>query len=195
MNSVDDKVRPLQLDLFAIPEIAQPRRSGLYNRLTSRVNLTLETAVILFIFLVLSFLLVFSFGVERGKRLASLKLLSSPNEKKTSAETDYQRVAVSQVKPVPPSGETAVKMATPLKVVSLGSRPAGRYTIQVASFTKAASAKKEAEGLRKLGYAISLRSSGAFHYLCVGNYTDKQEAEIVLKKLRSKYRDCFIRRL
>lgn len=205
MNSMDGKVRPLQLDLFANSDIEEPRRSGFYNQLASRVNLSLETAVILFIFLVLSFLLVFSFGVERGKRLARLESqdraveLPFPQAPKTAADSAEKKTVVK----TDTKREVAVKITTPLKVVSLGSQPGGsaatlskgRYTIQIVSFAKAASAKKEAEGLRNLGYQISLRPSGGFHSLCVGSYADKQEAEIAMRKLRSKYHDCFIRRL
>lgn len=204
MNSMDGRIRPLQLDLFASSEIEEPRRNGFYNQLASRVNLSLETAIILFIFLVLSFLLVFSFGVERGKYLARLEVMPQvskvavePIEPKTTVKVDAKRIAVSQVKTDFTPAKVVIKTTTPLKVVSLGSQPAGRgrYTVQIASFAKIASAKKEAEGLRGLGYQTSLRSSGEFHSLCVGSYTDKQEAEIAMKKLRSKYHDCFIRRL
>jgi len=214
---MDSKPKPVQLDLFAKIKTEDERQTGLRERLSSRINLSIENVIVLVIFVTLTILLFFSLGVERGKRQAissspqviTKEAISVPQE---TTEAD-SRVSVSVAKAalpkiIPKAREvelfpqiTASSSSSPVNVARVVSesdknKPGNkRYTIQVASFQKDDFAKQEENSLKGLGYPTIVRASGHFSILCVGSFNDKQEAEGILRRLRSKYHDCFIRRL
>ncbi|MBU0549828.1 MAG: SPOR domain-containing protein, partial [Candidatus Omnitrophica bacterium] len=73
--------------------------------------------------------------------------------------------------------------------------PAKEYTIQVASFKTKTYAQKEAVRLEQKGIKALLMPRGNFVIVCVGNFSQKQEANTSLTELKKIYQDCFIRRL
>lgn len=69
------------------------------------------------------------------------------------------------------------------------------YTIQVASFKRLRSAKKEAEELRRRGFEVKVLPKGNYKIVCVGEFKEKNEAASFKKKLPSRYKDSLIRSL
>lgn len=214
---MESKAKPVQLDLFSkINNPEEGRGFEFRHRLSSRVNLSLENIIVLVIFISLSFLLFFSLGVEKGRRqtrIESSLQLSSPKETVSSQEvkpfhasTPLTQTPILKSSPQKSDIELFPKVAknsalTGVKIMQVVSsvdknQPGGRkYTIQVASFERDSFAKKEEDSLKIQGYKTILKTSGRFRSLCVGSFNDKQEAEAILRKLRTKYQDCFIRRL
>lgn len=214
---MDSKAKPVQLDLFSkIDNTEEGRGFEFRQRLSSRINLSWENIIVLAIFITLFFLLFFSLGVEKGRRqvrMDSSIQLNSPKEPApvqvvtpSRANTALTQNPILRSPPSKSDIELLPKVAknpplTQVKVMQIVSEPdknqpgARKYTIQVASFAQDSFAKKEETSLKMQGYKTLLKTSGQYRSLCVGSFNDKQEAEAILRKLRSQYHDCFIRRL
>ena len=213
---MDHKTKPVQLDLFSKVASEEAKRGDFRSRLYSRINLSLENIIVLAILLSLSILLFFSLGVERGKRQA---INNNDPQKNASQKTviipqkegirDADKLLVkAPVKPAsknsssdlltnsaPPVNSDQVKVISIVTETDQNNPNIIKYTIQVATFKKEEFAKQEATRLKDMGYQAIMKKSGQFNSLSVGSFSSKKEAETMLKKLRPKYDDCFIRRL
>lgn len=83
----------------------------------------------------------------------------------------------------------AVPAAVPPQ--SSASKP---YTIQLASYVKKDLAEREAAALRKNGFLATIKKSGNYYYVCVGEYGSIEEAKKDLRLFASRYKDRFLRR-
>jgi len=70
-----------------------------------------------------------------------------------------------------------------------------KYVIQVATYRNKTLAQKEKKLLEKKGYPVILSQKGKYMVIFVGKFSTKEEAQKKLKYLKSRYKDCFIRRL
>ena len=68
------------------------------------------------------------------------------------------------------------------------------YTIDLVSYKEKESAEKELYKCKKMGYKVFIVQSGKYYVLCSGDYPTKKEASLGMAKMRSIYKDCFIRR-
>lgn len=136
-----------------------------------------EKTILIVIAILIASIVSFSLGVEKGKRIKN---------------------------PVKPEVNTYVKLnenllpkeeATKEQVALVSNFKRDTYTIQVASFKTDTYAKKEAESLKRRGYIPITLNKGEHVILCVGNYSNKEEAQALLSELRKYYKDCRIRRL
>lgn len=216
---MDAKIKPVQLDLFAKTKTKESRREDFRDRLSLRFSLSLENIIVTSIFITLALLLFYSLGVEKGRRQAkseSVLEVTSPKEVRVSIQpvpvVTFGNTSTQLAKSFFP--KVATKRAdidfskveqntapSQIKVIQMVSEQYGnnpdvkRYFIQVATFQKDEFAKKEESNLKSQGYKTTIKTSGQWWVLYVGSFNDKQEAEILLKKLKSKYHDCYIRRL
>jgi cell division septation protein DedD len=130
-------------------------------------------------------LIAFALGVERGRRYASSLSL-----------------------PRPPPGQAAQAMAPPVKVavaarqliaqreMSINNPPlASGFTVQIASYQKREYAQREALSLNKRGITAIVIPKGSYFILCAGRFSDRRDAEQLLGRLKKQYRDCWIRRM
>jgi len=134
-------------------------------------------------------LLSFSFGVEKGLRLAKVKKesISAPsaevirkNPKKDTSGLKEDRAIKRIEAPNPePADITEHK----------------KYSVQVASYRTMTKAEQEAESLRKKGYNSFVLRKGSYVIVCVGKFKEKSEARTSLSKLRKVYSDSYVRRL
>ncbi len=171
-----------QLELFSDPQ-EDPKAAA--SRAQKNSFLTriwgYEKTVLIILALLVTAIVSFSLGVEKGKRTF---LRQSP------VIASEPAVAVEVVK----KAESLASPALPeLKPVAVAQK--GDYTIQVASFKAASYAKKEAVLLKKRGFESLTLKSGSFTILCVGRFPDKETAQPLLKELRKYYKSCYIRRL
>ena len=72
------------------------------------------------------------------------------------------------------------------------------FTIQIAAFKNKAMAKKAAKELKNKGYdaAISARDlseKGTWYRVWVGNFVTEEQSEGLLRKLKEKYANSFVR--
>ncbi|MFZ2357461.1 MAG: SPOR domain-containing protein [Candidatus Omnitrophota bacterium] len=177
-----------QLELFS------KTKDDFQNKLNSRPFLSYikgyEKIILVIIVFIITGVVSFSFGVEKGKSIAASRF-NSRLDMAINSKVQGTVQAASQ--------QTASPQAQVLTLDEKSSlRPqeeTGNYTIQVASYQTKKGAQKEAEIIKKKGLSVSVLSKGAYSILCVGNFKDKQKAKLVLVELKKRYRDCFIRRL
>ncbi len=163
-----------------------------------------EKVIIISIAFLLCAVVSFSFGVERGKRIA--RASGYLNLETASANPVPADMAVSapavETKPALPV-QKASSINTPEKVVvklpvtgnRLQEKDIGRYTIQVAAYKDRKNAQREAEVLRKSGLEVKLLVKGNYSVLYAGNFANREKAQMAMGKLEKKYKGCIIRRL
>lgn len=188
-----DKKNLSQLELFSQAKVPASEAAGLPSYFLSYIY-KYEKAVLVIIAFIIIGIISFSLGVEKGKRLSAVKFdahLDMAAKIKTpqpeQADIPYRNQPA--LKQEPPF----IKVQPPLPAVTQDS--AQKYTIQVATYQTNSLAKKEAETLKKRGFAALTFSKGGYTLLCVGNFSNKETARTMLSELKKRYRDCFIRRL
>ncbi|MFC1703405.1 SPOR domain-containing protein [Candidatus Omnitrophota bacterium] len=155
-----------------------------------RISLNPEHVVLGAVFLILTVIISFSIGVEKGKTVVAKENKAVPLEQPVATpvpvtqKTGPTQEAIS----TPPVEEAVATIKT--KEIKLG-----KYTVQVASFKKESFAEKEAQRLQKLGHEILVMPKGKYNIVCVGNFETKKEAERLIGTLKKQYNDCYIRRL
>ncbi len=177
-----------------------------------------DKILLLSISFIVTVIVSFSLGVEKGKRMMALKsqaVFDTAMVRKTPPVAE--RSAPAKGLAVSTGGQ--ISMQAPQQPVSTAAEPAqiepvsgrdpgqiqtvlppagnkGRaFTIQIATFKTRAHALKEMTALKQKGYPVYLTSKGKYTVLTVGNFSDKEAAKPILSKLKKNYQDCFIRRL
>lgn len=181
---------PAQLELFS--QGLQHPHSGRRLRLPANFMRLYERALLVAIAFVITSIASFSLGVLRGKTIAMTR---------TNSRLDTAAVTRAPAASVPSAsapqarspGANAPKQAEPLRYQPVAKKPDG-FSIQLASYQAKRFAQKEAELLKKRGFSPSLSLKGSYVVLYV-SFDDKQAAKAALSKLKTRYRDCFIRRL
>lgn len=199
-----------QLELFSQPNANNKNRYKLRNAFTGCFR-NYEKIVILIICFLISWAIIFTLGVEKGKATAPLL----QQEIKTNIAPEIKTVNIGQETPAIKQEETtpqiketaAVKQEEITQQVKKPEEPKkniksitksvkkGRFTIQLGSYQNKTIAQKEAQNLKKNGYTPLIISKGKYIILCVGNFTDEVKAKSILSKLKKQYNDCRIRRL
>jgi hypothetical protein len=156
-----------------------------------------EKQIILLICFLATALVSFALGIEKGKSLATLK--STDNRFDTAKKIEdlaIEKLVKIQSSVITKEISGTIDSTKPILSGQLkASIPIGSYTIQVASYRTKDSAEKEEQSLRKKGFSPLVLYKGNFSVVCVGNFTNKKEAQSFLSKLKGQYRDCYIRRL
>ena len=168
--------------------------------LFASLTLSIENIVISTIFILMAIVFSFSAGVEKGKKITITtpgKVIPYETTTMVNAKPSQKPlVTTNAAKTVIPNtvNEDVTKeksLDAPLKQEILDSP----FTIQVASFAKDEYAQKEAMALKKKGYEISVILKGKYSIVCVGKFSRKDEATVILSRLKKTYKDCMIRRL
>jgi hypothetical protein len=151
-----------------------------------------EKAILIIIGFLITGVISFSLGVEKGKRLTQLKDNSRFD---TAAKTEAPAKPIAkqaviperQMQQAPINKEEAITQPQPTEKES--------FTIQLASYKTKSYAQKEAESLKKKGLSPLVLSKGNYIVLCVGSFSNRQAAQPLLTELKKKYQDCRVRRL
>ncbi|MCA9398583.1 MAG: SPOR domain-containing protein [Candidatus Omnitrophica bacterium] len=169
-------------------------------------NLTVapENIIVVSIVLIITLVVIFSFGVEKGKRLA---LKNSGVEAGQTAESADETVIVQENllnNPEVVPADQHTEMVQPdvtedkqeiLRIPELERQLDNKnYTIQVASFKTEEYAKKEIEALEKKGFTASMVAKGDYMIVCVGRFEGKDEAKRFAERLKHQYNDYLVRR-
>lgn len=179
-----EKARHLQLELFSQ---GQKGHSEAKSRTLGHFFLNYiwnyEKIILIIIGLVITGIVSFSLGVQRGKSLVEKYQILTP---KTKSESAIVPKTQEQPKIEKQDMIRQITSAGPLQY---------NYTIQLASYQNKTSAQKEAQELKRKGYLPLVLSKGQYIVLCVGNFSNKETARPILSELKKRYQDCFIRRL
>jgi cell division septation protein DedD len=165
--------------------------------LLANLTLSLESLVIFTILGIMVALFSFSLGVERGKHVAAQAL----DERVSAAwNVGARTVAPAVVAAVPAVEQVALapqaqKSFARLKPVNNhGFMQGMRYTLQAATYGNEEYARQDAVLLKDKGFQSFLIKSGKYWLLCVGNFSNKESASSLLRKLPGQYRSSQVRR-
>ena len=158
-------------------------------------NISYEQFVFLAIALIMIMVLIYSLGVEKGRKLAAVKkpVVPAPAEYGTEPEEKYEETMGKESETIPTHQAEVKKIPKPVRVEAVKG-PSKPYTIQVATYWSKPNAKKELDKLKKLGMDPLIISNNGKYELCVGVYADRDDAREIIKKLKKDYKDCFLRR-
>lgn len=213
----------MQGDLFGLPStVPQPETSTqkLFFLERYRVTLRLDQILAGLIALIVVYVLIFSFGVEKGKRLgmAELRAERAKNERmmqELSAKVFSTRYSADDAGDLPktPRFEKAVnasvsqptvateKAAMSEKGIAAGKPTTpqglgGKYTIQLITFTSQKAAEREMKRLMEKGYQTFVIPSGRFLQVCVSAFETRDKAVRALGELKAQEiaaHDAYIR--
>lgn len=200
---MDDK----QLKFFHT--FADDQKKGFTNKRLLKIHL--DTAILLGIINVLIIVVAFSFGLERGRRIAyDLKSDSSFSLKKDSIladnSDDKEKTAVvlsKNSKIVSKTAKNEPKQANvvvkPAKVENKEKKakinPIKPYIVQLACYLHESRANKEKKLLAEQGLSTDTKKSDEYIVLYVGGFKTRDDAEKIKAALRDRYRDCFVKKL
>jgi len=178
------------------------------------IVIPLDTFVLSSVVVLLLFILAFSLGVEKGRRIVvasddavslSEKDLRQENINITTQNKTISgkepKIAVAQLprKTEVQSGVPAVKMTQVAdKKIEAPQVPANAkegYYIQIASYNKENFAEIEAKRLKVKGFPAYTAKKGSYVVLYVGTFKTITEAQKSMGLLKKNYKDCVLRRL
>jgi cell division septation protein DedD len=176
-------------------------------RLTKDLTLSMENIIVLSIVLVMAMVLFFSFGVEKGKRIASLSGATGDGDFDRAARDAVAEQSAGSVVQAPQEEKMVFPVAHPQEAAEenkptfhppLEKRDEQEklFTIQVASFKLEENARREAERLKGIGHEDTfVVPKGSHTIVCVGKFAQMGEAKKFSSRLRNRYNDCLVRRL
>ena len=209
--------KPSQFELFP-GSAANPQERAKGPHLFKNLTLSSEHIIVLGIFLLMSWVLFYSLGIEQGRKVLPTDLTVSvasapvkpaevvkPSVPVTTSSNSTAAVTPIQAAPAKPSPVETQRVILP-KPVATPETPADTalirddqsddiYTIQVASYKTNESAQREALRLKQKGFEVYVLPKGSHMIICVGKFVEKEEAKRFLNKLRGKYNDCLVRRI
>ncbi|MDD5730164.1 MAG: SPOR domain-containing protein [Candidatus Omnitrophica bacterium] len=180
-----------QLELFSQVKGTGATQAGSGNSFFTFIR-SYEKIVFILIGFIITGAVAFCIGVEKGKSLDSV--VSAPLPRQQAVEQKTIPIAPVQTKTEIPAAVQAapVQIATPAKPKETALQG---YIIQIATYQNKTSAQKEAEILKRKGFSSSVLAKSGYNIVCVGNFSNKEQAKSTLTELKKQYRDCFIRRL
>ncbi len=155
--------------------------------LLANLTLSVENLVIFAILAIMVALFSFSLGVEQGKHIAAQAL-----DERVSAAWNVGARTIAQ--PAAAAISTARMLPEQRPIFNHGFMPAARYTLQAATYGNEEYARQDALRLKAKGFASFLIKNGKYWLVCVGNYTNKESAAALLRKLPGEYRSSQVRR-
>ncbi|MDD4954970.1 MAG: SPOR domain-containing protein [Candidatus Omnitrophica bacterium] len=190
-------MRGEQLKLFSE---GNDSNSRLKRRL---IVIPLDTFILSSVVILLLFVLAFSLGIEKGRKIAILsedavalpekelktENVSVPAQAKALPVKEQKVIAgqITKQLPIAPIAEKKIEIAQPVAVKE-------GYCIQVASYNKESFALDEAKRLKDKGFAAYTAKKGSFVVLYVGNFKTSAEAQKTMRLLKKNYKDCVLRR-
>jgi len=174
----------IQLELFSQSkdkaEIINPSASSSFLR----AIWAYEKTILIIIGLVITSIISFSLGVEKGKKVSILRNNFQVNR---DLSPKSMMAPENQAQSLPTKKEEVIKEIPLLEKQN--------YVIQLASYKARSSAQREMELLKKKGLSASVLPKGSYIVLYVGKFSNRENAQNVLPELKKRYRDCYIRRL
>lgn len=168
------------------------------------IVIPLDTFILSSVVILLLFILAFSLGVEKGRKIS---ILSEDTVNLPEKGLQQENIKVPpQVKAAPVKEQKAVvspiaQQTVPQAVIkkpetaqAVVSTKEGYY-IQIASYNKENFALDEAKKLKNKGFPAYTAKKGSFVVLYVGTFKTITEAQKNVGLLKKNYKDCVLRRL
>lgn len=146
-----------------------------------KIVISQEKLIFFIISVILLYAIIFSVGIERGKRIKKEPVFKG---EEAACQPDNREYA--------PTKEEPTKVIPEEKKISTYGR---FYTIQIVTYTSKAQAQEELDKLKKDNYDAFMSISGKYNMIFIGKFKDKKSADNMQKKLQTKYKDCFLKDL
>lgn len=178
---------------------------------------TIEQILFAAIVAILVLCAVYFLGILRGKSLAgrpaaarAVDALRTPLQAPAAPRPVLPRPAVSSLPPAARNAPAAPAPPVPVERRAIpatnvpapaaqapAAPAAGKrlYTIQIVTHKKRSFAETELAAIGKAGFTGKIVESDGYFIVCVGQYASKDDAKKDLSFLKTKYADCFLRRL
>lgn len=177
----------MQGELFQISGAAVEPSKVSVNQLSwvdhFRVTLRLDHLSILSISALVLYVLVFSFGVEKGKRMGIRELEAEKAKKEILSRELSQAGAFVQLPQEKASTAEVPKEVLPEVQPAKG---AGRYTIQVITFLSQSQAEEKVKKLKEKGHRSFIIPGGRYFQVCVDMFETMTEARQKLLRLKAE---------
>ena len=140
-------------------------------------------------------MLVFSFGVEKGKRFTIEEQVAQRRRdedvakqltQKTQAEAILIATTANQKEPLNKVSGEKRKESSISEIEETSVAPSGKYAIQLITFASKSRAGKETEKLKSLGFHAFILpgGNGKFFQVCIDGFENMSEAKGKLTRLR-----------
>ncbi len=192
----------MQGELFnlGMPQAATVNVSSLSERKSNwsdrfRVTLRLDHLSIVAIFALVLYVLSFSFGVEKGKRIILREIEA---QKTRQEETAKEPAEVKTAGALTMSGVQPVAAKIPATPPLQQGAIAGKFTIQVITFNQKIRAEQEVKKLKDKGYQGFIIPGKKSFQVCVESFEDSALAKEKLTRLKADGfipKDAYIRPL
>lgn len=204
----------MQTDLFGTQSLTNPTAPKTDFLQRYRFSLRLDQAVVMLIVLLVVYVLVFSFGVEKGKRFAMAELKAERAKRQKMME-EFQAKFFLEAHPEPlpavPAGLLPVSATTAsgqpaeneaasevrvLSATGADSVPKGKYTIQIITFKSKQAAEKEIKRLAGIGQQGFILPKGKYLHVCIAAFNSAKKASEVLGELKANGlvpKDAYVR--
>ena len=198
----------MQKELFAAAPMAalsetfaEPKPSILDRY---RLNLRLDQTLVLMIVLLVVYVLVFSFGVETGKRYSMAELRAERAKRERISEEFSRKMSEAQ-NAMTAAAAPAAAGTVPVEVIPSAAlketaeesaKPAGRFTIQALTVTSKTKADAELKRFGLKGYKAFIIPAGKMLQICLGGFETREEANRIMRQLktqRSIAADAYVR--
>ena len=144
----------------------------LLPRVKKSISLSYENIIFLAIAFIMTSIIFFSLGVEKGRR--DVGHVKTENRERITG--NRERITENR-------GQDSKQKIQ------------DKYIIQLAAFKKKQSAEQEVSRLRTDGYEADIKESGSYYQVYIGGFVEKKDAQGLLEKLKKKYEDCYIKTL
>ncbi len=146
-----------------------------------KINIIVSQEKLIFfaIAIVILFIIIFSLGVERGKKIEATRYFKKAKYTQQTAEHEVKSENEKELKKI----VTAIPVEQKI------------FTVQVAAFKKLPQANEEVKKLKEKNDNVFIEKRGDYNIVYVGKFKNKQEALNKQNKLKIKYKDCFIRKI
>jgi septal ring-binding cell division protein DamX len=172
------------------------------------IVIPLDTFILSSVVIFLLFILAFSLGVEKGRKISfasddavtfpesSLRQETQalPLDKKNSAKAE-QKIVVSPVVKGNEIQTVQSQAGAKVNIPAADNNVKEGYYIQLASYNKESFANDEAKKLKSKGFPAYIAKKGNFIVLYVGIFKTSAEAQKNMGILKKNYKDCVLRRL
>jgi len=194
--------RQSQFELFPGVPKSGPE-TGRPAHITKDLTLALENIIVLCIIFVMSLVLFFSFGVEKGKWVANISDEDHLIQRHEKVALDP---AGSDTK-AKQGGKAVVPVDIPEDLIEVSDLAFGGprkindeqkelFTVQVASFKLRKNAQREADRLKGNGHQDAfVLPKGSYTIVCIGKFSQRAQAKEFSSRLPSRYNDSLVRRL
>jgi len=186
---------------------AEPGKKTLFFR---PLVLKGESLIVLAAVLIMSMVVSYSLGVEKGKKSsfadARRQLVEWKKELEASLQAKYRKMAQAAPAPVESQRVEVTNDSSPTTYnsdsntashdsVPIEKKVDNQYTIQVASFKLEKHAKQEALTLQNKGFETLVMPKGSYMIVCVGQFKERNEAKDFSRQLKREYKDLLVRRM